>query len=136
MQYISLACGAAYLGISPKTLRRFIAEQKLVAYRVGRHWRVRIVDLDTGAQRTPTSIGSHNERWKRGIIAFRSMPESCCVPLRRFERPRMGLGSLLAFPLSYSGIGTDTGHWPPVSALSERRLDHWTMSEWIQRTSG
>jgi hypothetical protein len=30
-QYIGMDCGAAYLGTSPKTLRRFIIEQKLVA---------------------------------------------------------------------------------------------------------
>lgn len=51
-QYISMACGAGYLSISPKTLRRFIAERKVVAYRVGRLWRVRIVDLDKAAKGT------------------------------------------------------------------------------------
>ena len=51
-QYIGLACGSAYLGVSTKTLRRFIAERRLVAYRVGRLWRVRIVDLDGVAKGT------------------------------------------------------------------------------------
>ncbi|MCV7097350.1 helix-turn-helix domain-containing protein [Mycobacterium kubicae] len=47
-----LACGASYLSVSPKTLRRFIADQQLVAYRVGRQWRVPIVDLDQVAKGT------------------------------------------------------------------------------------
>ncbi|WP_448418788.1 helix-turn-helix domain-containing protein [Mycolicibacterium sp. XJ1819] len=51
-QYISLSCGAAYLSISTKTLRRFIADQRLVAFRVGRLWRVRIEDLDEVAKPT------------------------------------------------------------------------------------
>ncbi|MDA4106042.1 helix-turn-helix domain-containing protein [Mycolicibacterium holsaticum] len=51
-QYISLSCGAAYLSISTKTLRRFIADQRVVAYRVGRMWRVRIADLDGMAKPT------------------------------------------------------------------------------------
>jgi excisionase family DNA binding protein len=51
-QYISMACGATYLGVSPKTLRRFITERQLAACRVGRQWRVRIVDLDEVAKGT------------------------------------------------------------------------------------
>ncbi|WP_241007778.1 helix-turn-helix domain-containing protein [Mycobacterium kubicae] len=47
-----MACGASYLSVSPKTLRRFIADQQLVAYRVGRQWRVPIVDLDQVAKGT------------------------------------------------------------------------------------
>ncbi|MCZ8377647.1 helix-turn-helix domain-containing protein [Mycobacterium sp. CPCC 205372] len=44
--------GAAYLSVSPRTLRRFIAHQQLAAYRVGRQWRVRIIDLDQVAKGT------------------------------------------------------------------------------------
>lgn len=51
-QYISMACGAAYLAVSTTTLRRFIADRQLVAYRVGRQWRVRIADLDAVAKGT------------------------------------------------------------------------------------
>lgn len=51
-QYISMACGSTYLSVSPKTLRRFIAHRQLVAYRVGRQWRVRIADLDNLARGT------------------------------------------------------------------------------------
>jgi len=51
-QYISMACAASYLSVSSKTLRRFITDQRLAAYRVGRQWRVRIVDLDRVAKGT------------------------------------------------------------------------------------
>ena len=38
--------GAGYLGVSPWTLRRWIKEGRIPAYKLGTHWRVRVTDLD------------------------------------------------------------------------------------------
>ena len=46
------------LRISIHTVRRWIKEGKLPAYKVGRAWRIRKVDLDEwlSQQRTPTAV--------------------------------------------------------------------------------
>jgi excisionase family DNA binding protein len=54
--YISLSAAAEQCGISERTMRRYIAEGKLPAYRLGkRQIRVKSVDLDALLVRIPTA---------------------------------------------------------------------------------
>lgn len=54
--YLSLEDAAELTGLSIKTLRRRIAEGRLVGYRLGpRTIRVRLLDLETCARRIPSA---------------------------------------------------------------------------------
>lgn len=55
----SLADAAAYAGVTPKTIRRRIADGTVPAYRMGpRLLRVDLDDLDAAMRRIPTTGGA------------------------------------------------------------------------------
>ncbi len=57
--WASLEQAAAYLGVSSKTVRRYIADGKIPAYRMGGRMtiRVRFTDLDATLSPIPTAGG-------------------------------------------------------------------------------
>jgi excisionase family DNA binding protein len=61
-RYASVAEAADYLGLSPKTLRRYIASGRLTAYRVGpRHLRVDLDEVDDKLARPIPTAASDRE---------------------------------------------------------------------------
>ena len=60
-RWMSPAEAADYLGISPRTLRNYISEGKLPAYRLGgkRTMRIDRADLDALLRPIPTTGGAH-----------------------------------------------------------------------------
>ena len=44
--WLGINPAAEHLGISPWTLRRWMNEGRVPAYKLGTHWRVRVTDLD------------------------------------------------------------------------------------------
>lgn len=60
--HVSIAEAAEYLGVSPKTIRRYIAAGRLTGYRTGpRLIRVDRNDLDAMLRRIPAVRGEHAE---------------------------------------------------------------------------
>ena len=58
-QLISLAAGAAYADVHPRTIRRYIAAGRLTGYRVGpRLIRVDLAQLDAMLHPIPTAAGT------------------------------------------------------------------------------
>lgn len=52
--YMSMDEVAEYFGISTRTVRRMISRRELSANRIGRQWRVPLVDLEALEKRTST----------------------------------------------------------------------------------
>lgn len=61
VEYISLAVAAQMIGITPATLRVYIAEGRIPGYRVGpKFTRVRLADVETLIRPIPTTV--HRDR--------------------------------------------------------------------------
>lgn len=57
--WLSTAQAAAYLGVTPKTVYRFIDEQGLPAYRFGRVIRLRTAEVDAFIEACRIHPGAH-----------------------------------------------------------------------------
>lgn len=51
----SVQAGAEYLDVNPRSIRNWIAQGRIPGYRVGRHVKVDLNDLDTFARLIPTA---------------------------------------------------------------------------------